>query len=384
MNAGIIVSLIAAACVIAAVLITGSRILAGVNGRDQGTEQTIQTLKMMSDIQDQRLRELNEQINRMSLENEVKLDNIRTTLETRINQMQQDNNMQLEKMRVTVDEKLQQTLETRLTRSFQLVNQQLDMVSKGFGEMQALASNVGDLKKVLSNVKTRGNLGEIQLGAILGEILSPEQYDENVVTVPGSTARVEFAVRLPGEDDQTVYLPIDAKYPGDRYEALLDAYETGDKNAVETAGKALAAVLKQEAKDIRTKYISPPHTTDFAVMFLPVEGLYAEAVKMGMVEELQKSSYKINLAGPTTMAALLSSLQMGFRTLAIQKHSSEVWDTLAAVKTEFLKFEDVLKKVQKRLSQADDELNNLVGTRTSQINKKLMKVEALKEGEEEE
>lgn len=384
MNAGIIVSLIAAACVIAAVLITGSRILAGVNGRDQGTEQTIQTLKMMSDIQDQRLRELNEQINRMSLENEVKLDNIRTTLETRINQMQQDNNMQLEKMRVTVDEKLQQTLETRLTRSFQLVNQQLDMVSKGFGEMQALASNVGDLKKVLSNVKTRGNLGEIQLGAILGEILSPEQYDENVVTVPGSTARVEFAVRLPGEDDQTVYLPIDAKYPGDRYEALLNAYETGDKNAVETAGKALAAVLKQEAKDIRTKYISPPHTTDFAVMFLPVEGLYAEAVKMGMVEELQKSSYKINLAGPTTMAALLSSLQMGFRTLAIQKHSSEVWDTLAAVKTEFLKFEDVLKKVQKRLSQADDELNNLVGTRTSQINKKLMKVEALKEGEEEE
>ena len=384
MNAVIIVSLIAAVCVVAAVLITGNRILNSIGARDQGTEQTIQTLKMMSDIQDQRLRELNEQINRMSLENEVKLDNIRTTLETRINQMQQDNSMQLEKMRVTVDEKLQQTLETRLTRSFQLVNQQLDRVSKGFGEMQALASNVGDLKKVLSNVKTRGNLGEIQLGAILSEILSPEQYDENVVTVPGSSARVEFAVKLPGDDDKTVYLPIDAKYPGDRYEALLDAYETGDRGAVENAGKALAAVLKQEAKDIRTKYISPPNTTDFAVMFLPVEGLYAEAVKMGMVEELQKGSYKINLAGPTTMAALLSSLQMGFRTLAIQKHSSEVWDTLAAVKTEFLKFEDVLKKVQKRLSQADDELNNLVGTRTNQINKKLMKVEALKEGEEEE
>ena len=384
MNAVIIVSLIAAVCVVAAVLITGNRILNSIGARDQGTEQTIQTLKMMSDIQDQRLRELNEQINRMSLENEVKLDNIRTTLETRINQMQQDNSMQLEKMRVTVDEKLQQTLETRLTRSFQLVNQQLDRVSKGFGEMQALASNVGDLKKVLSNVKTRGNLGEIQLGARLSEILSPEQYDENVVTVPGSSARVEFAVKLPGDDDKTVYLPIDAKYPGDRYEALLDAYETGDRGAVENAGKALAAVLKQEAKDIRTKYISPPNTTDFAVMFLPVEGLYAEAVKMGMVEELQKGSYKINLAGPTTMAALLSSLQMGFRTLAIQKHSSEVWDTLAAVKTEFLKFEDVLKKVQKRLSQADDELNNLVGTRTNQINKKLMKVEALKEGEEEE
>ena len=347
--------------------------------RDAGQDRTIQTLKMMSDVQDQRLKDLNDQFNRMSVENEVKLDNIRTTLETRINHMQNDNKDQLEKMRTTVDEKLQQTLEERLSKSFRIVNEQLDRVSKGFGEMQVLASDVGDLKKVLSNVKTRGNLGELQLGAILREILSPEQYEENVATIPGATERVEFAVKLPGDDDGTVFLPIDAKFPANRYEDLMDAYESGDKVAVETAQKALITTLKLEAKDIRNKYVQPPHTTDFAIMFLPVEGLYAEAVKLGMVEEFQKNEYKINIAGPTSMAALLNSLQMGFRTLAIQKHSSEVWDTLAGVKSEFLKFEEALGRVQKRLRQADSELETLVGTRTNQINRKLKKVEALKD-----
>ena len=334
-----------------AVLIMMLRLTNKMHVRDAGQDKTIQALKMMSDIQDQRLKELYDQFDRM----------------------QTSNSYQLEKMRSTVDEKL--------SESFQIVNDQLDRVSKGFGEMRSLAGDVGDLKKVLSNVKTRGNLGELQLEAILREILSPEQYEENVVTIPGSTERVEFAVKLPGDNEGTIYLPIDAKFPANRYEDLMDAYESGDRAAVESAKKALIAILKQEAKDIRTKYVQPPYTTDFAIMFLPVEGLYAEAVKLGMVEEFQRNEYKINIAGPTSMAALLNSLQMGFRTLAIQKHSSEVWDTLAGVKAEFLKFEEVLGKVHQRLHQADEELEKLIGTRTNQINRKLRKVEALKDYE---
>ncbi len=341
------------------------------------TDQMIETLRMMSDVQDKRLDDLQTELNRMALENEIKLDNIRTTLETRLNSMQNDNNEQLEKMRDTVDEKLQKTLEERLAKSFSLVNDQLEKVTKGFGEMNALASNVGDLKKVLSNVKTRGNLGELQLGSILREILAPEQFDENVETRKGSGERVEFAVRLPGDGDSVVYLPIDAKFPADTYAALVDAYERGDRNDVDRAKKALRAVLRKEAKDIREKYIDPPATTDFAVMFLPVEGLYAEAVRIGMVEELQQNEFKVNLAGPTTMAALLNSLQMGFRTLAIQKHSSEVWDTLAGVKTEFAKFAGALEKVQTKLGQASSDLTDLVGVRTRQINRKLKDVETL-------
>jgi DNA recombination protein RmuC len=341
------------------------------------TDQMIETLRMMSDVQDKRLDDLQTELNRMALENEIKLDNIRTTLETRLNSMQNDNNEQLEKMRDTVDEKLQKTLEERLAKSFSLVNDQLEKVTKGFGEMNALASNVGDLKKVLSNVKTRGNLGELQLGSILREILAPEQFDENVETRKGSGERVEFAVRLPGDGDSVVYLPIDAKFPADTYAALVDAYERGDRNDVDRAKKALRTVLRKEAKDIREKYIDPPATTDFAVMFLPVEGLYAEAVRIGMVEELQQNEFKVNLAGPTTMAALLNSLQMGFRTLAIQKHSSEVWDTLAGVKTEFAKFAGALEKVQTKLGQASSDLTDLVGVRTRQINRKLKDVETL-------
>lgn len=353
------------AILIIAILIAGMAIMIfllmkmvdRIKSKDEGQDQTIRTLKMMSDIQDQRLAELNEQINRL----------------------QRDNNYQLEQMRTTVDEKLQTTLEERLAKSFQIVNEQLDRVSKGFGEMNALASDVGDLKKVLTNVKTRGNLGELQLEAILREILSPEQYDENVATIPGKSERVEFAVKLPGDDNGTVYLPIDAKFPGNRYEDLMDAYETGDKAVVEAARKALVSTLKQEAKDIRSKYVQPPYTTDFAIMFLPVEGLYAEAVRLGMVEELQKTEYKINIAGPTSMAALLNSMQMGFKTLAIQKHSSEVWDVLSEVKLQFEKFGDGLDEVRKKLRQADDELEKLIGTRTNQINRKLKKVEALRD-----
>ena len=246
--------------------------------------------------------------------------------------------------------------------------------------MQNLAAGVGDLKKVLSNVKTRGILGEMQLGSILEQILIPEQYDVNVITKPGSNDRVEYAVKLPGngDEDSFVYLPIDAKFPGDTYGKLLDAYDTGDADLVEVAAKDLERIIKLEAKDIRDKYIDPPFTTDFGILFLPVEGLYAEVVRRGLLEALQRD-YKINIAGPTTMAALLNSLQMGFRTLAIEKHTSEVWETLGAVKTEFDKFEDVLKQTQRSLNQAGKSLDTLIGTRTRSIKRKLRGVESLEE-----
>jgi len=333
--------------------------------------------KFTIDVQSQRLFEMTRQFESMAIGNEQKLDNIRTTMETRIASLQEDNNRKLEQMRNTVDEKLQQTLEDRITKSFQIVNEQLDKVNKSFGEMQNLATGVGDLKRVLSNVKTRGNLGELQLEAILEQILSPEQYEKNIRTKSFGDEKVEFAIKLPGDGDRTVYLPIDAKYPGDAYEKLLDAYDSGEKEEVRKSIKELTTRIKAEAKDIRNKYIEPPYTTDFAIMFLPVEGLYAEVVKAGMIEELQSAEYKINIAGPTTMAALLNSLQMGFRTLAIQKHSSEVWDTLAAVKTEFGKFGDVLAKTRENLRRADENLEELVGARTKKINVKLKNVQVL-------
>ena len=245
--------------------------------------------------------------------------------------------------------------------------------------MQQVAAGVTDLKKVLSNVKTRGILGEIQLGAILEEILSPEQYDTNVATRPGSADRVEYAVKLPGTDDTPVYLPIDAKFPGDTYAALMDAYDAGDPGAIAAAATALTTRLKQEAKDVSSKYIAPPATTDFAIIFLPFEGLYAEAVNRGMVEELQKR-YKVNLAGPSTMAALLNSLQMGFRTLAIEKRSSEVWEILRSVRGEFDKFGEVLEASQKHLQQVSGDLDQLVGVRTRQIQSRLKNVEKLEDG----
>lgn len=317
-----------------------------------------------------------ERFKTFSIENEQKLENIRATVEKSLSNMQSDNNKKLDEMRNVVDEKLQKTLEDKMNKSFALVSERLEQVYKGLGEMQTLANGVGDLKKVLSNVKTRGILGEIQLSAILQEILAIEQYDENAEVVPGSGKRVEFAIKLPGNDENTVYLPIDSKFPGDRYQALLDAYETGDKDTVANAVKALLAVIESEAKDISEKYIAPPYTTNFAIMFLPFEGLYSEIVNRGMIEILQ-SKYKVNVAGPSTMAALLNSLQMGFKTLAIQKRSMEVWNTLAAVKTEFDKFADALNKTKKHLEMASDDLEKLVSTRTRAMKRKLSNVEAL-------
>ena len=332
---------------------------------------------------DKRLADLNTRFSHMAVENEQKLENIRTSMEKKIGDLTEDNNRQLEKMRETVDEKLQKTREDRISQSFKLVSERLEQVYKGLGEMQNLAAGVGDLKKVLSNVKTRGILGEVQLGAILEQILSPDQYETDVKTRPGSTERVEFAVKLPGDDDGgPVWLPIDAKFPGDAYARLNDAYETGDKALIDAAYKNLEKVIKSEAKDIKTKYVEPPYTTDFAIMFLPFEGLYAEVVRHGLIEVLQKE-YKVNIAGPTTMAALLNSLQMGFRTLAIQKHSSEVWEVLGAVKTEFNNFGNVLEKARSRIKQADDELEKLIGTRTNAIIRKLRSVEAIDSSEAE-
>ena len=309
---------------------------------------------------------------------EQKLEAIRETMERRLAQLQADNNQKLDQMRVVVDEKLQKTLETRMTQSFQLVSERLEQVYRGLGEMQSLASGVGDLKRVLSGVKTRGILGEIQLGAILEEILSPEQYEKNVATRPRSTERVEYAVKLPGDDGHPVYLPIDSKFPGDTYQNLLEAYDSGSPERIHAAVNALAAQIKKEARDIRDKYVSPPDTTDFVILFLPFEGLYAEVVNRGLIEELQRS-YRINIAGPSTMAALLNSLQMGFRTVALQKRSSEVWRVLGAVRTEFEKFGATLERTQKRLDDAHRELDELVGTRTRQIQRKLRSVERIED-----
>ena len=293
-----------------------------------------------------------------------------------LRQMQADTRESLEKIRVSVDEQLQSTLERRVGESFKAVSGQLEQVYKGLGEMQTLAAGVGDLKKILGNVKTRGILGEVQLSALLSEILAPEQYLENAVTVPGSSARVEFAVRMPGEEGHPVLMPVDSKFPADAYMALQDAYESADPARVKEAGAQLEARLKSFAKDIRDKYISPPDTTAFGVMFLPFEGLYAEAVNRGMVETLQRE-YGVSIAGPSTMAALLNALQMGFRSVALSKRSQEVWRLLGAVRTEFDRFAEVLASTQKRLQLAGDDLDKLVGARTRAISRKLREVERL-------
>lgn len=293
--------------------------------------------------------------------------------------------LRLEKMRETVDEKLHKTLEERLGKSFEIVTQQLLRVQKGLGEMQTLAAGVGDLKKVLSNVKTRGVLGEIQLANILEQILAPEQYEANVKTKKGSDALVEFALKLPGknEGEGAVYLPIDAKFPQEDYIRLQSAYENGDPVLIETSLRALLKSIKKFAREISQKYIDPPHTTDFGILFLPIEGLYAEVVRHpDLMAQLQRES-KIVITGPTTLAAMLNSLQMGFRTLAIQKRSSEVWQILAAVKKEFQMFGGVLEKAQKKISEADQEINKLVTTRTKMMLSKLRKVETLDQSQEE-
>ncbi|MGB0315694.1 MAG: DNA recombination protein RmuC [Flavobacteriaceae bacterium] len=287
--------------------------------------------------------------------------------------------LRLERMRETVDEKLHKTLEERLGKSFEMVTKQLLVVQKGLGEMQTIASGVGDLKKVLTNVKTRGVLGEIQLGNILEEIMAPEQYASNVKTKKGSDALVEFAVKLPGKtpDEKPVYLPIDAKFPQEDYIRLQSAYEAGDTAAVEVSLKALVQSVKKFAKEIADKYIDPPHTTDFGIMFLPVEGLFAEVVRQPDTIAFLQREYKIVVTGPTTLAAMLNSLQMGFKTLAIQKRSSEVWKVLASVKKEFSTFGGVLEKAQKKINEANNEIENLVGTRTRMMQSKLRNVEQL-------
>ncbi len=305
-----------------------------------------------------------------------KLENIRNVTEKQLFQIRDDNSKKLDEMRKTVDDKLQKTLEEKMNESFRLVSERLEQVYKGLGEMQALASGVGDLKKVLSNVKTRGILGEIQLGAILKEILSPQQYEENVATIPNSKNFVEFAVKFPHDDGSFTYLPIDSKFPLDAYTALQEAYEQGDSDAVKSAGGVLCTRLKQFAKDVHEKYVESPYTTEFAIVFLPTEGLYAEAVNRGMVEILQ-AEYKVNITGPSTMAALLNSLQMGFKTLAIEKRSAEVWTILGAVKKEFDSFGKVLDSAQKKIEQANSELDKLVGVRTRAITRKLKNVETL-------
>ncbi len=310
--------------------------------------------------------------------NEQKLEAIRLTVERRLIQLQTENAQKLDEMRKIVDEKLQKTLETKVAQSFQLVNERLEQVYKGLGEMQTLAAGVGDLKKVLSNVKTRGMLGEIQLGAILEEILAPEQYERDVVIKPGSKENVEYAIKIPAADGVSVLLPIDSKFPADLYAVLQDAYESGSKEAVTTARNALIQRIRMEATKIRDKYIDPPHTTDYAFMFLPFEGLYAEVTSRGLVEELQRSCHVI-LAGPSNMAALLNTVQMAFRSFAIQQRSSEVWRVLGAVKTEFANFSNVLAKSRTHLRQADEDLEKLIGVRARAITQKLRSVEKLDE-----
>lgn len=287
----------------------------------------------------------------------------------------------LEKMRETVDEKLQKTLEARLGQSFELVTKQLMAVQKGLGEMQTLATGVGDLKRVLNNVKSRGVLGEYQLQGILENVLAPEQYEYNVQVKKGNAERVEYAIKMPGNgNDGPVYLPIDAKFPQESYYRLLDAYEIGDKVIIDGAKADLRKAVRKSAQDISSKYIIPPYTTDFAILFLPMESLYAEVIREGDLAQQLQRDYKIILVGPTTLAAMLNSLQMGFKTLAIQQRSSEVWKVLGAVKTEFSKFGDLISKAQKKISEASTDLDTLVGTRTRVIQRKLKDIEELPEG----
>jgi len=305
------------------------------------------------------------------------LDNIRKSNNDNIEKLRKDNQDSLDRINNTVNEKLQKTLDDKISKSFEAVNKRLAEVYEGLGEMKNVASGVSDLKNVLSNVKTRGIMGEIQLSAILSEILAPEQYGEQISVTPNGSEKVDFAVKLPGsENDEFVYLPIDSKFPGDTYSNLLDAYESGDPNMLKIKRNALESEIKKCAKSIHDKYIIPPHTTDFAIMFLPFEGLYAEVVNMGLVEILQRN-YKVNIAGPSTMAAMLNSLQMGFRTLAVQKKSGEVWKILEAAKKEFGNFETVLNNTRNRLRQAYEELDKLIGTRTRAINRKLQNVSSL-------
>ncbi len=321
------------------------------------------------------LKQLEERFKTLETTNEQKLSQIRTDITAHLAAMTDSNSKRLDEIRRTVDEKLQESIEERMNRSFKRVSESLEEVYKGLGEMKTLANDVGGLKKVLSNVKTRGIMGEIQLGAILSEILSPEQYETDIATIPNSLNRVEFAVKLPGEDGGHVYLPIDSKFPADCYTQLQDAIASGSKEAIDSASSLLVTRIKAFAKDIRQKYIEPPYTTSFGIMFLPFEGLYSEVVNRGLVEILQRE-YNVNIAGPSTMAALLNSLQMGFKTLAIQKRSNEVWQVLSAVKSEFEKFEEVLTTAQKHIDLVGKDIDKLVGVRSRAISRRLSSVQS--------
>ncbi|CDF58322.1 DNA recombination protein RmuC [Thermobrachium celere] len=355
----------------------------------QNRHEISQNIKSMSDslsqqvinlgnLQSKQLEMVSNTLLDLLKNNSEGLDKIRQSVEDKLTQIQNDNNKKLEEMRATVDEKLHSTLEKRLGQSFQNISERLEALYKQLGEMQSLTSGVNDLKRALTNVKTRGIWGEVYLANIISDILTKEQYDENVATKKGSQDRVEFAVKLPGKDDinRYVYLPIDAKFPQEDYQRLLDAQEEGNKDAVDVARKQLENRIKQEAKNIFEKYIDPPNTTDFAIMFLPTESLFAEVVRnVGLIEMLQRE-YKVIVTGPTTISALLNSLQMGFRTLAIEKRSSEVWALLGAVKTEFTKFGEILEKTQKKLQEASNTIEN-AAKKTRTIERKLKTVQEL-------
>ena len=322
--------------------------------------------------------ELSKNLNEFEQKFGKNLKEIKDTINNQLKDIRNDNTKQLDKMRDTVDQKLQETLEKKIGESFNQVRKQLDAVHKGLGEMQTVAAGVGDLKKVLSNVKTKGVFGEYQLGNILEQILTPEQYGHNVATNPDYNGSVEYAVKMPGNnDDSTLWLPIDSKFPTESYETLLDAYENADKDAVESARKQLIRAVDGFAKDISTKYISVPNTTDFAIMFLPIEGLFAEILREPGIMETLRNKHKISLTGPTTLSALLNSLQMGFRTLRVQESSSKVWNILSAVKSEFSVFGTYLSKVQTQLKTASSSLESLQSTRTRAMERKLRDVELI-------
>ncbi|MGB0767745.1 MAG: DNA recombination protein RmuC [Phycisphaeraceae bacterium] len=336
-------------------------------------------------FQRQQLKDFAENLAKLTEASDKKADALREAVEKKLDQLQESNEQRLEKMRQTVDEKLHKTLETRLGESFKLVSERLEKVHQGLGEMQELAGGVSDLKRVMTNVKTRGTWGEVLLGSLLEQVLTPEQYEKNCKVRPRADVQVEYAIKMPGPDDEDgrghIYLPIDAKFPREAYERLMQASDNADATALDAAHKELDAAVLGFARDIREKYIAPPYTTDFAILFVPTEGLYAELVRRpSLVDRLQRDC-RVNLAGPTTLAALLNSLQMGFRTLAIQKRSGEVWKLLGGVKTEFGRFEDWIAAVQKKLSSASKEMDK-AAVRTRQINKKLAKVQELPAGEE--
>ena len=372
--------------------ISRNRTEANENGKST-REEISRSFKSFRDSTDNRMAEFSstqstnfesfsKKLSELTEKNEAKMEHIRLTVEGKLENIQKDNSEKLEKMRQTVEEKLENTLETRLGEKFKLVNDRLEQVYKGLGEMQTLASGVGDLKKVLTNVKTRGTWGEVQLGNLLEQLLIPDQYATNICTKKGSSERVEFAIKIPGKDDhiKTIWLPIDAKFPLEDYQKLVEAQENADPVAAEALGKALEARIKSEAKDIKEKYLDPPYTTDFGILYLPVEGLFAEVVRrMGLFEFLQ-NTYRVTVTGPTTISALLNSLQMGFRTLAIEKRTSEVWEILGAVKNDFGKFGEILEKTHKKLKEASDSIETAT-TKTRSIERKLNKVQSLPTGE---